>query len=67
MNNELEIMWKEMVVELRTILPQNLDGELKTNTESWSEYQSPVGDLNPRPPNVKWNSDVPSFSFCLSY
>jgi len=26
MNNELEMMWKEMVVELRKVLTQNLHG-----------------------------------------
>ena len=26
MNNELEMMWKEMVVALRKVLPQNLHG-----------------------------------------
>jgi len=53
MNNELEMVWKEMVVKLRKVLPQNLHGGLKTNTESWSGYQSPVGDLNPRPPECE--------------
>lgn len=42
-----------MVVELRKVLPQILNVRLKTNTESWSGYQSPVGDLNPRPPECE--------------
>jgi len=42
-----------MVVELRKVVPQNFRGGLKTKTESWSGYQSPVGDLNPRPPECE--------------